>query len=62
MQDVGQDKFKNQYWPSPAGRILENLGPAARAIREINYTNNAQPGRTKLDVSFLEIDDVCIMT
>ena len=31
-----------QYVP-----ILENIGPAARAIRRITFTNIAQPGRSK---------------
>ena len=51
-----------QYSPSSAARVLENIGPAARAIRKINSSNIAQPGKTILDVSFLEIDNVCIMT
>ena len=51
-----------QYSPSSAGRIMENIGPAARAIRKINSSNIAQQGRTILDVSFLEINNVCIMT
>ena len=32
--------------------ILGNVGSAARAIRNTNSTNNAQPGSTILDVSF----------
>ena len=51
-----------QNLPSSAGRILKNIGPAARAIHKINSTNTAQPGRTILDISFLEIDNVCMMT
>ena len=47
-----------QNLPSSAGRILKNIGPAARAIQKIYYINIGQPGRTILDLSFLEIDDV----
>ena len=35
---------------------------ADRAILNMYFTNIAQPGRTILDVSFLEIDNVSIMT
>ena len=41
---------------------MENIGPAARAIQKINSFNIAQPGKTILDVSFIEIDNVYIMT
>ena len=41
---------------------MKNINPAAIAIQKINFTNIAQPGKTILDVSFLEIDNVCIMT
>ena len=44
------------------GQILENIGPAARAIQKINFSNIAQPGMIILDVSLLEIDSICIMT
>ena len=46
----------------PPEGILENIGPAARAMRKINSSNIAQPGKTVLNVQFLEIDNVCIMT
>ena len=46
----------------PGGQILESIGAAARVIRNINSSNIAQLGRTILDVSFLEIDNICIMT
>ena len=42
--------------------ILENIRPAARAIQKVNFSNISQQGRTILDVSLLEIDNVCIMT
>ena len=51
-----------QYSPSLAVRILENIGPAARSIRKIHSSNSTQPGKTILYVSFLEIDNVCILT
>ena len=41
---------------------LENIGPPARPIRKISFTNISQPGKTILDVSFLEIDNVCFIT
>ena len=41
---------------------MKNIGPAARALQKVNSSNKAQPGRTILDVSVLEIDNVCIMT
>ena len=57
----------NLYYPlSPPKIVILNLNYsvllAARAIWRINSTNIAQPGTTILDVSFLEIDNVCIMT
>ena len=42
--------------------IWENIAPAARPIRRINSSNIALPGRTLLEVKFLEIENVCIMT
>ena len=53
-----------------AGQILDNIDPAqqglyypaVREIEKINSTNIAQPGRTILDASFLEINNVCIMS
>ena len=41
---------------------MENIGPASRAILKIKSKNIAQPGRTTLDVVFLEIDNVGIAT
>ena len=41
---------------------MDNLGPAARAIRKINTYYIAQPEWTILDVSISEMDNVCIMT
>ena len=41
---------------------LENICPAVRVIQEIISTNIAQTGRPILDVTFLEIDNVCIVT
>ena len=38
-----------------------NIAPAARALRRINSSNIDLPGNTKLIISFLEIDNVCIM-
>ena len=42
--------------------MLESIGPAARAIRKIKSSNIAQTGKTILEVSFLEIDNICSMT
>ena len=42
--------------------MLENIDPAAIAKWKINCTSIAKPGRTILDVSLLELDNVCIMT
>ena len=49
-------------WAEFGGLMLENIGPAAGAIRKSNSTNIAPPGSTLLDVSFFEINNVCIVT
>ena len=41
---------------------MENKGPAARAIQEITFLVLPNQERTVLDVAFLEIVNVCIMS
>ena len=49
------------YTPSRAGLIRENMAPVARAIRRINTSNIALPGKTILKLYYLEIYNVFIM-
>ena len=53
---VYTDAFCFIYWA-----IRENTASAARPIWGINSSNIALPGRTILEVSLLEINNVCIL-
>jgi hypothetical protein len=44
------------------GNTEKKIAPAVRLIWKINFSNIALPGRTILEVYFLEIENFCSMT